>query len=201
MKGKVALVILAFLALAFHCFAEDKVYTNTDLERGQDNYGQAPQPQRQMSEPRVFSEHHSGIIYPKFDAGPARLGQSGYPQADPMQQRNHNASAGAPPQQAVKPRAPAPPGTVFNNMLAQAYASLTAIIALICIYFVIWLYCLIDILRSEFTGNNKIIWVLVVFFIPVVGSLLYFFMGTDQKVMQEDKEESPDRPVWPKGGW
>lgn len=55
--------------------------------------------------------------------------------------------------------------------------------------FLIWLISLIDILRNEFTGNNKIIWFLVVFFLPTIGSILYFFIGTDQKIRPEDREE------------
>ena len=41
---------------------------------------------------------------------------------------------------------------------------------------------LIDILRNEFTGSNKIIWVLVVIFLPLFGTLLYFVIGTQQKI-------------------
>lgn len=41
---------------------------------------------------------------------------------------------------------------------------------------------LIDILQNEFSGNNKIIWVLVVLFGNFLGALLYYFMGRQQKV-------------------
>jgi len=34
--------------------------------------------------------------------------------------------------------------------------------------FIVWLVALVDILRSEFTGNNKIIWLLVVIFVPLI---------------------------------
>ena len=40
---------------------------------------------------------------------------------------------------------------------------------------------LVDILKSEFTGNNKIVWVLVVMFLPLLGSILYFVIGRNQK--------------------
>ena len=42
---------------------------------------------------------------------------------------------------------------------------------------------LVDILRSEFKGNNKIAWVLVVLFLPFLGSLLYFGIGRSQKTL------------------
>ncbi|RKQ42526.1 phospholipase D-like protein [Roseivirga pacifica] len=41
---------------------------------------------------------------------------------------------------------------------------------------------LIDILKSEFhPEQNKIIWVIVVLVAPLIGSILYFFIGRDQK--------------------
>jgi len=44
------------------------------------------------------------------------------------------------------------------------------------------LIAMVDILRSRFGGNDKLIWVLVVIFLPVLGSLLYFLMGTKRKI-------------------
>ena len=45
------------------------------------------------------------------------------------------------------------------------------------------LIALIDILRSDFKNNNdKIIWVLVVLFFNILGSLLYFTIGRKQRV-------------------
>ena len=41
---------------------------------------------------------------------------------------------------------------------------------------------IIDILRSEFEGNNKLIWVLIVVFMHIIGSILYFLIGTNQKI-------------------
>jgi len=45
------------------------------------------------------------------------------------------------------------------------------------------LIALIDILRSDFRGNNdKLIWVLVVLLIPILGSILYFIIGRKKRV-------------------
>ncbi|MBA6154499.1 PLD nuclease N-terminal domain-containing protein [Gelidibacter maritimus] len=49
---------------------------------------------------------------------------------------------------------------------------------------------LIDILRSEFKSNNKLIWVLVVLFCSFFGAILYFLIGKDQKT-QITKIEKP----------
>ncbi len=42
----------------------------------------------------------------------------------------------------------------------------------------LWIFALVDILRNEFTGNNKLIWVLVVLFGSAVGAILYFLIGS-----------------------
>ena len=44
------------------------------------------------------------------------------------------------------------------------------------------LIALIDILRYEFTGNNKLIWLLVVILVPVVGTILYVIIGQKNKI-------------------
>ena len=44
------------------------------------------------------------------------------------------------------------------------------------------LIALIDILRSEFTGSNKLVWLLVVFLFPLLGALAYLAMGRKQKI-------------------
>jgi hypothetical protein len=41
---------------------------------------------------------------------------------------------------------------------------------------------LIDIVRNEFTGNNKIVWLLVVLFGNFLGAVLYFIIGRKQKL-------------------
>lgn len=42
---------------------------------------------------------------------------------------------------------------------------------------------LIDIIRSDFKGqNDKLIWVIVILFLNVVGIVLYFFIGRNQRV-------------------
>lgn len=41
---------------------------------------------------------------------------------------------------------------------------------------------LVDILRSNFKGNDKIVWVLVVIFFNIFGSILYFLIGRKQRL-------------------
>lgn len=41
---------------------------------------------------------------------------------------------------------------------------------------------LVDIFKSKFYGNNKIIWVLVVLCLNFFGAVLYFLIGREQKL-------------------
>ena len=41
---------------------------------------------------------------------------------------------------------------------------------------------LVDIVRHEFSGSNKIIWVLIVLFFNFLGSKLYFLVGRKQRI-------------------
>ena len=48
---------------------------------------------------------------------------------------------------------------------------------------ILWLIAMIDILRSEFRGqNDKLIWVLIVLFAPFIGAILYVIIGRKNKV-------------------
>lgn len=44
------------------------------------------------------------------------------------------------------------------------------------------LVALIDILRSDFKDNNKLVWVIVVLFFNVIGGLFYFIIGVNQRL-------------------
>lgn len=44
------------------------------------------------------------------------------------------------------------------------------------------LLAIVDILRSRFDGNGQLIWVIVVVFFNVIGSILYFIIGRNQKI-------------------
>ena len=45
-----------------------------------------------------------------------------------------------------------------------------------------WLFCVIDVLRASFIGNDKLIWVLVLLFVPVLGPFLYLFIGRNKRI-------------------
>ncbi len=48
---------------------------------------------------------------------------------------------------------------------------------------VLWIWALIDLLQSRFTESiNKLIWALVIIFVPFLGPVLYLTIGRRQKV-------------------
>ena len=189
MKVFFTVVLIVFFVVAL-CLSEDKVYTNADLESGKVDKGQ-------MS-PDAVSKG-GGVIHRSF-VTPQQTGSDG-----PIRVPNPYRKPASPGRGDATDRMVTRPLTPAVNPLSQLIAGICGgitlfMLAAVGIPFAIWLICLIDVLRSEFTSNNKIIWFLLVFFVPVIGSILYYFIGTDQKVVPEE-EEPPGRPVWPKGGW
>jgi len=46
----------------------------------------------------------------------------------------------------------------------------------------LWLLALIDVVKSEFKGQNKVVWIILIIFIPPAGTILYWLIGRKQKV-------------------
>jgi hypothetical protein len=47
--------------------------------------------------------------------------------------------------------------------------------------FLIPLLALISALTSDFPGNEKLLWVLIIIVLPFLGSVLYFLIGRNQR--------------------
>lgn len=62
---------------------------------------------------------------------------------------------------------------VFGGLLALG--AIFWVIAIAATVF--WVWMLIDVLTSNKPTNDKILWFLVVFFLHLVGALVYFFVG------------------------
>lgn len=48
--------------------------------------------------------------------------------------------------------------------------------------FIPTLIALIDILKSKFNQNDKLVWIVVVLFFNLIGAIMYFTIGRKQKV-------------------
>lgn len=50
------------------------------------------------------------------------------------------------------------------------------------IYTIFWIYCLVDVLRSDFKDPNmKIIWIVILLFAQGIGPIVYLAMGKSTK--------------------
>ncbi|KLE02580.1 PLDc N-terminal domain-containing protein [Aliarcobacter butzleri] len=50
--------------------------------------------------------------------------------------------------------------------------------------FILYIFIIIDILKHEFTGYNKIIWIIVILCFPIFGAILYLFIGRKQRIKE-----------------
>jgi hypothetical protein len=62
---------------------------------------------------------------------------------------------------------------------------LVVIISILALPF--WIISLIDILKSRFEGNDKIVWLLVLIFLGIPGMILYRVIGKKQKIIIQEK--------------
>ncbi|WP_232424844.1 PLDc N-terminal domain-containing protein [Algoriphagus resistens] len=50
------------------------------------------------------------------------------------------------------------------------------------LYTILWIYCLVDILRSEFKDPNmKLIWIVILLFAQGIGPIIYLILGKSTK--------------------
>jgi hypothetical protein len=57
--------------------------------------------------------------------------------------------------------------------IGSAFAGLFGLLT-----FIFWVWMLIDAIQNpRLDGNKRIIWVLVIIFLPCIGSLIYYFVG------------------------
>jgi hypothetical protein len=141
-RQSISVVIFIVLCFSFSSFAEEKVYTNKDLER-------APSLDRDS----------------KIDPATGKV----------INQKDVSSKATKPETILTRAKHTA---AVFSHEVKtnkRVQAVITGILLLI------WVAFVIDVVRFEFRGNNKLIWFIAVTFIPVAGWILYFFIGTRQK--------------------
>jgi hypothetical protein len=60
------------------------------------------------------------------------------------------------------------------------------LLTLFVILFVILLplMALISVLMNDFPGNEKIMWVVIIILLPFLGSILYFVIGRDKRIVR-----------------
>jgi hypothetical protein len=77
-----------------------------------------------------------------------------------------------------------------TGAVVAATLGFSALILLLCLAtFVLWLVALINILSHDFKNpTDKIVWLLVSFFLPFIGSILYFIIGRKSIVTKKSKK-------------
>jgi len=90
-----------------------------------------------------------------------------------------------PGQSVLTPASPSRPVHTPKNIkeaLMPLAKFMTAVILIGILLFLVWLSTLLNIILSNFKdSSNKIIWFLLVFFLPVIGMPLYWMIGRGQK--------------------
>ncbi len=63
------------------------------------------------------------------------------------------------------------------------------LIALGVVLFGSWLYAIIEIISDDYKSDtDKLLWFLLVFFLPFVGTIVYFLIGRDKVSLPPEKE-------------
>jgi threonine/homoserine/homoserine lactone efflux protein len=51
------------------------------------------------------------------------------------------------------------------------------------LFIIFWIAALISIIRNEFPGeHDRLIWILLVIFVPFIGTILYFAIGRNKRI-------------------
>jgi hypothetical protein len=65
---------------------------------------------------------------------------------------------------------------IVSGFFGLIFFLISAVISLLC--FVFWVWMLVDAIKNRaLSDGEKIVWVLVIIFLPFLGSILYFFIG------------------------
>jgi len=66
---------------------------------------------------------------------------------------------------------------------------LTELIVLLFLLIVpIFIISFVDVLKNDFKGNDKLIWLIAVIFVPFLGPICYFLIGWKQKIRGKNDE-------------
>lgn len=74
-----------------------------------------------------------------------------------------------------------------NKAAENAKRTLALITLAGIIYFTLWVWAFLDILKNQFARNDKIVWWLTITMIPVLGMIAYITIGRKQRLIQEEE--------------
>ena len=76
----------------------------------------------------------------------------------------------------------------MDIFLAMGPWQIILVLIILIVALVPTIIALVDIFKSQFDGNGKVIWVLVVILFGFVGAVMYFLIGRQQKLPKQDVE-------------
>lgn len=168
-------ILLLLITPAFAVDTDDKIYTDQDL-KSRDYEHQSPEQKKR----KIIS---SGIIEYKETPQQHQSREDILRRAKEMQRtaekKREEILQQQKEQQKQAKKAATAGATILGTMLLLP-------LIVMGIQLILCIIALIDILRNEFTESNKLIWVLVVTFIPFIGPLLYFFIGEKHKKLANE---------------
>jgi hypothetical protein len=65
------------------------------------------------------------------------------------------------------------------------------ITSIMLVFFALSIWFIVDIVKSNFRGNDKIKWILLVTFLPIAGIIIYYFVGVKGKITQKTHYTCP----------
>lgn len=66
-------------------------------------------------------------------------------------------------------------GGAIGGIVACVFFLVIAVISIA--FLIFWVLMLIDAIKRDFPGNEKIVWVLVIVLTGIIGAAIYFFVG------------------------
>lgn len=70
--------------------------------------------------------------------------------------------------------------TLFINNIGGGFLLIFILFSIA--YFILWVYCLVDAIRSNFKDPNmKLIWIIILLFAHGLGPIAYLILGKDSK--------------------
>jgi hypothetical protein len=63
-----------------------------------------------------------------------------------------------------------------GSIITGAFGLVSSVLGVLT--FIFWIWMLIHAIKNNgLSGTERVVWVLVIFFLPCVGALIYFFVG------------------------
>lgn len=64
-----------------------------------------------------------------------------------------------------------------NILLFLGGLELNILFIIVMLPTILWIWALVDCVKRDFRGNDKVIWVLIIILLPFIGSILYLIVG------------------------